>query len=405
MNSDRTILHVDMDAFYASVEQRDRPELRGQPVIVGGDPKSRGVVAAASYEARKFGVHSAMPCSQAYRLCPRGQFIKPRIAHYAEVGERVREIMQRFTPLVEPLSLDEAFLDVTGSHQLFGTGEFIGRKIKSLIREELDLVASVGVASNKFLAKIASDLEKPDGFTVVPANGIDDFLAPLPIRRLWGIGRKAEASLLKQGIETIGQLRELPMAGLREIFGDRGGEHLFALARGQDSREVVPDHKAISISHETTFATDIDDPTTLLAVLLELTEQVSRRLRRQRAGGVQLKIRYSDFRTITRSQKLHEPTNNSRTLWETVKQMFEERLPEYPLDVRLIGMGATNLRRGTQVQKSLFGDEEALKSQDLDNVRDAIINRYGNSAVFPASSLEHPSSPMPPAPRSGEKGH
>jgi DNA polymerase-4 len=306
------------------------------------------------------------------------------------VGERVREIMQRFTPLVEPLSLDEAFLDVTGSLQLFGSGESIGRKIKSLIREELDLVASVGVAANKFLAKIASDLEKPDGFTVVHPNGVDDFLSPLPIRRLWGIGRKAEARLLKLGVTTIGQLRAVPLSGLTELFGDRGGTHLFALTRGQDSREVIPDHQAVSISHETTFATDIDDPTTLLAVLMELTEQVSRRLRRQqvRAGGVQLKVRYSDFRTITRAQKLHEPTNNSRILWEAVKQMFEERLPEYLLDVRLIGMGATNLRHGHQVQKTLFGDEEELKNQELDIVRDAIINRYGSSAVFPGSSLE-----------------
>lgn len=379
-----------MDAFYASVEQRDRPELRGRPVIVGGDPKSRGVVSAASYEAREFGVHSAMPCSQVFRLCPRGIFIAPRIAHYAEIGDRVREIMQRFTPLVEPLSLDEAFLDVTGSLKLFGSGEFIGRKIKSLIREELDLVASVGVATNKFLAKIASDLEKPDGFTIVPPEGVESFLAPLPIRRLWGIGRKAEARLLQLGMTTIGQLRNLPISKLKELFGDRGGEHLFELSRGQDTRQVVPDHEAVSISHETTFGTDIGDSTILLAVLLELTGQVSRRLRRQqvRAGGVQLKLRYSDFRTITRSQKLPEPTNNSRILWETVKLMFEARLPEIPLDVRLIGIGATKLHHGSRVQKSLFSDEAELKDQDLDRVRDAIIDRYGNSAVFPASSLE-----------------
>jgi DNA polymerase IV len=391
-----------MDAFYASIEQRDRPELRGLPVVVGGDPRGRGVVAAASYEARRHGVRSAMPCAQAHRLCPRAVFLRPRIADYSAVGEQAREIMQRFTPLVEPLSLDEAFLDVTGSRALFGSGETIGRKIKSLIREELDLVASVGVAENKFLAKIASDLDKPDGFTVVPPDGGEAFLAPLPVRRLWGIGRKAEAALSRLGISTIGELRGVELSQLRDLFGEQGGRHLHQLARGQDDREVIPDHQAISISHETTFPADINDPVTLLAVLRDLTEQVARRLRQQRAraGGVRLKVRYSDFRTITRSQKLAEPTDQSRRLWDAVSRLFEERLPgdETP-PIRLLGMGATSLIRDTRVQKSLFEDEESVRERQLDSVRDAIVERYGGGAVFPGSSLErHPENERNPPP-------
>jgi len=390
--SARSILHVDMDAFYASIEQRDRPELRNRPVIVGGTPSGRGVVAAASYEAREFGVHSAMPASQACRLCPQAVFVRPRMEVYAEAGQQVREILGRFTPLVEPLSLDEAFLDVTGSDKLHGPAVEIGGKIKRSIRAELNLVASVGVAPNKFLAKIASDLEKPDGFTVVDPDRIPDFLDPLPIRRLWGVGKTAEARLSAFGIETIGQLRQLPEQTLVETFGEKGGRHLARLCRGEDDRPVVPDHEAISISHETTFAHDLTDREVLRAVLQQLTDQVARRLRRQQARAVtiHLKIRYADFQTYTRSLSLPAATDSTRELWEGVRSLFEERLPDRPLEIRLLGMGVSHLHRGEQRQRLLFGDSTCDRDRQLDEARDAIAERFGSSSVRPASQIEQP---------------
>lgn len=391
-SSARSILHVDMDAFYASIEQRDRPELRKRPVVVGGTPSGRGVVAAASYEAREFGVHSAMPASRAARLCPQAVFVKPRMNVYAEVGSQVREILERYTPLVEPLSMDEAFLDVTGSRKLHGSAEEIGRKIKRSIADELNLVASVGVAPNKFLAKIASDLEKPDGFTVVDPERIPAFLAPLPIRRLWGVGRKAEARLSAFGIETIGQLRQLPEQTLVETFGENSGRHLARLCRGEDDRPVVPDHAAISISHETTFARDLSDREILRAVLQQLTDQVARRLRQQqaRAGTIQLKVRYADFQTYTRSLTLPEATDATRELWEGVRSLFEERLPDRPLEIRLLGMGVSHLNRGEPRQKLLFEDSDRARDRQLDEVRDAIAEKFGREGVRPASQIEKP---------------
>ena len=248
------ILHVDMDAFYASVEARDRPELAKRPVIVGGTAEGRGVVAAANYVARQFGVHSAMPCATAKRLCPHAVFLPSRIDYYGQVSGKIREIFCRFTPIVEPLSLDEAFLDVTGSRKLFGAAVDIGRKIKQVIGEEIRLVASVGVAPNKSLAKIASDLEKPNGFVVVQPNNIEAFLEPLPVERIWGIGRQGSQVLHRMGIRTIGQLRQLPLDWLENHFGNNA-QHFWQLARGIDDRAVVPDREAKSISHETTFAT------------------------------------------------------------------------------------------------------------------------------------------------------
>jgi DNA polymerase-4 len=390
--SDRSILHVDMDAFYASIEQRDRPELRNRPVIVGGTPSGRGVVAAASYEAREFGVHSAMPASRAHRLCSHAVFVKPRMNVYAEVGRQVREILGRFTPLIEPLSLDEAFLDVSGCYKLHGSAEHIGRTIKRSIREELHLVASVGVAPNKFLAKIASDLEKPDGFTVVDPDRIQEFLDPLPIRRLWGVGKKAEARLAAFGIDTIGQLRQLPEQTLVETFGEKAGRHLAKLCRGEDDRPVVPDHEAISISHETTFAQDLADREVLRAVLQQLTDQVARRLRRQRAraGTIQLKIRYADFQTYTRSLSLPSPTDSTRELWEGARSLFEDRLPDRPLEIRLLGMGVSHLQRGDRRQKLLFDNSSRERDRQLDEARDAIAEKFGSSSVRPASQIEQP---------------
>ena len=266
------IIHADMDAFYASVEERDQPELVGKPVIVGGSPEQRGVVSAASYVARRYGVHSAMPAVTAHRLCPHGIFLPPRISYYAEISSQIRDIFERFTPLVEPLSLDEAFLDVTGSERLFGPAPEIGRKIKQAIREELRLVASVGVAPNKFLAKIASDLKKPDALVVVEPEQVQEFLAPLPVERLWGVGKKGSKVFERLGIRTIGQLRQWPLESLQTHFGS-SGEYLWQLAHGIDDRPVVPEREAKSISHETTFAQDIAELEVLRAWLVDLTEQ------------------------------------------------------------------------------------------------------------------------------------
>lgn len=384
-----------MDAFYAAIEQRDQPELRGRPVIVGGTPEGRGVVSTASYEARVFGVHSAMPAGTARRLCPQGVFLRPRMDVYAAVGAQVRDILQRFTPLVEPLSLDEAFLDVTGSERLFGSGEEIGRRIKREIASELGLVASVGVAPNKFLAKIASDLEKPDGFTMVPPDRVAEFLEPLPIRRLWGVGKVAEAKLKSVGIETVGRLARLGERVLIDLFGANGGAHLYELAQGRDERDVIPDHRAVSISHETTFAVELHERRVLLAVLQQLTDQVARRLRRMgvRARTVQLKIRYSDFQTYTRSQTLPEATNSTRAFWRGVRELFATKLPARPLDVRLIGVGLSQFDRGNAAQGKLFSTVEDEREQSLDAARDRIANRFGSGALRPGTFLEGPSDP------------
>lgn len=386
----RMILHVDMDAFYASVEERDRPELKGKPVIVGGTPSQRGVVAAASYEARKFGVHSAMPSATAYRLCPQAIVLPCRLDYYAEVSHQIRDIFHRFTPLVEPLSLDEAFLDVTGSEGLFGPSESIGRQIKEAIRHEVNLIASVGVAPNKFLAKIASDLNKPDGFTVVHPQAIQEFLDPLPVERLWGVGRQTSKVFHGLGVRTIGQLRLLSPAVLKGQFGSQG-EHLWNLAHGLDSRPVVPDREAKSISHETTFVQDIDDPEILRAWLLELTEQVARRLRRHELRGhtVEIKVRFADFRTITRSRKLPVPSSGTQELWETANELLSARLPADRLPVRLLGMGVSDIDRSGIRQGQLFDEDVRGRHDRLDAIGDELRERFGSEALRRGSALEH----------------
>ena len=311
------ILHVDMDAFYASVEVRDRPELRGRPVVVGGTPEGRGVVAAASYEAREFGVHSAMSAARAKRLCPQAVFLPPRMDHYAGVSRQLQDVFHHFTPLVEPLSLDEAFLDVTDSERLFGTSVEIGRRIKQEVSEQLRLVASVGVAPNKFLAKVASDLKKPDGFVVVPSDGIEEFLDPLPIRRLWGVGKVTAEKLSVMGVHTIGDVRGLSEETLGQHFG-KHGRHLWELSRGIDDRRVVPDREAKSVSHETTFAEDVSDVEVLHAWGVELSEQVARRLRRHGPARANRAIegplqRFSDNHPLHDLARCHQ--RHSGDLW------------------------------------------------------------------------------------------
>lgn len=384
------ILHVDMDAFYASVEERDRPELKGQPVIVGGTPEGRGVVAAANYEARKYGVHSAMPATRAMRLCAHAVFLPSRLDYYADVSRQIRDIFYHFTPLVEPLSLDEAFLDAAGSESLFGSSVEIGRQIKQRISANLNLVASVGVAPNKFLAKVASDLEKPDGFVVVEPDRVQQFLDPLEVGRLWGVGRVTGDVLKRLGVRTIRDVRSLSLETLRHHFGDHG-QHLSDLSRGIDERRVVPDREAKSISHETTFAEDIDDLEVLRAWALELTEQVSRRLRRQRLLGrtVQLKVRFSDFRTITRSITLSRGTCVTQEIWQTIDQMLTTRLPLAHLPIRLIGVGVSGFGNTMHTQRTFFDDSDHIAQTDLDEASDQIRAKFGTASIGRASGLLH----------------
>lgn len=387
------ILHVDMDAFYASVEEREFPALRGKPLIVGGSAGGRGVVAAANYAARKFGVHSAMPTSQAIRLCPHVKIIRPRMDFYAGISRAIREIFHRYTPEVEPLSLDEAFLNVAGSEKLFGSAEKIGRMIQHDIATELNLVASVGVAPNKFLAKLASDLEKPNGFTVIPANRIHEILDPLSVSRIWGVGHVTLKRFERYGITTFGQLRKLTVEQAKQLFGS-SGEHFWQLCQGIDGRNVVPDREAKAVSHETTFSNDITDLETLEAWLLELTEQVGRRLRRLERKGrtVTIKVRFSDFHTITRSRTLPDVSNSTERLWQTAVDLLRTELPQRDLVVRLLGMGVSQLdqvhsRQAKQL--SLFEDESDVRSQQLDATTDLIRASFGAASLRRGSSVKH----------------
>jgi DNA polymerase IV len=382
------ILHADMDAFYASVEERDRPELVGKPVIIGGTPEQRGVVSAANYVARRFGVHSAMPAVTARRLCPQGVFLPPRIGYYVEVSAQIREIFERFTPLVEPLSLDEAFLDVTGSEHLFGPAIKIAKQLKEAVRREIRLVVSVGVAPNKFLAKIASDLKKPDALVVVEPEKVQEFLDPLPVGRLWGVGKRSNAIFQRMGIATIGQLRRYPADVLKSRFGS-SGEHLWRLAHGLDDRQVSPERDAKSISHETTFERDIDDLEVLRAWMLELAEQVGWRLRKYQLRGrtVHLKVRFADFSLITRSQTLVQPTDITQELWQVGEEMLTRRLPAEHLPVRLLGLGVSGLDDPDVVQGMLFDQEERERHARLDAVRDEVKERFGTGAIRRGSSL------------------
>ena len=385
------ILHVDMDAFYASVEELDDPGLVGQPVVVGGTPDGRGVVAAANYAARHYGIHSAMPAARARRLCPHAVFIRSRMDRYVEVSVELRGIFARYTPLVEPLSLDEAFLDVTSSLRLFGDGQAIARRIKEEIRDELGLVASVGVAPNKFLAKLASDLDKPDGLVVVPTDAIEAFLEPLPVSRLWGVGKVSNRDLAAMGVHTIGDLRRLPEDLLVSRFA-RTAAHLLRLARGIDDRRVVPDRDAKSISHETTFAIDIDDAEVLRSWLLELTEQVATRLRRQGLRGrtVLIKVRYADFHTVTRSESLDAPSNVTRELYLTAVRLLQAQLARSPQPVRLLGMGASVVTGEELEQGQLFEAEAREQQRRIDTVVDSIKSRFGHRALRRGGGARRP---------------
>jgi DNA polymerase-4 len=385
---DRAIIHVDMDAFYASVECLDNPGLAGLPVIVGG-LGPRGVVSTANYAAREFGVHSAMPMSQARRLCPQARYVRPRMSRYREISAQIFAIFEEFTPLVEGLSLDEAFLDVTGSMRLFGDQERIARQIKERIRSRTGLTASVGIAHNKFLAKLASDADKPDGLVRVTRDDVRAFLDPMPIRRLWGIGKQTEPRLKARGILTVGQLRRADVSVLRPILGNRS-EHFQRLARGEDQREVEPVRPDKSISHEVTFDSDLLDRTELLSELLRQSENVAARLRRQEmmARTVVVKIRDSRFQTVTRSRSLHACSNSTRTLYRMARSLFEGwRGKHLTTPVRLLGMGVSGLET-LQVDENARGDQlDSRVETSLDAVFDRINRRYGDAKIVHGLAL------------------
>lgn len=372
---ERTILHVDMDAFYASVEQRDNPELQGQPVIVGGT-RNRGVVAAASYEVRRFGVHSAMPTKEALRRCPNAICVRPRMSHYKAVSQQVFEIFHSFTPVVEGLSLDEAFLDVSKTLRLMGDGVTIAKKVKNKIRDETGLTASVGVGPNKLVAKIASDLEKPDGLVYVPHDRINEILDPLPANSLWGVGKTTAAALKRQDIHTMGELRQASDTVLRPIFG-RFAQSMRNRAAGIDQREVTPGRTDKSISHEETFEQDTRDRAWLTARLMQLTEATCARLRKKNlaAGVVTLKIRDSRFVTQTRQQSFHPAGNDTQLIYSLAAKLLNRWLDENPESrLRLLGVGVTGLAKASQL--SLFDGD-----QGVDETVDRITRRYGKGTL------------------------
>jgi len=395
------IIHADMDAFFASVEIREQPALRDKPVVVGGRAESRGVVAAASYAARQYGIRSAMPTATALKRCP-GLIVLPgRMALYSEVSRQIQGIFARYTPLIEPLSLDEAFLDVNASTALFGSAPQIAHEIKQAVLDELRLVVSMGVAPNKFVAKIASDVQKPDGFVVVEAADVQQFLDPLPVSRLWGVGKVTEKKLHARHIHSIADLRRAPETFIRQHFGQYG-EQLRQLARGHDPRVVVAEHDAKSISHETTFAQDISDAEVLRSVLSSLTEQVAWRMRRQNVQGrtVQLKLRFDNFHTITRARSLSAATHHTRDLWHTALQLLDREIAGGLPPIRLIGMGVGGFDTDkTHEQLGLFDaphrDEENVNTahngaESIDKITDDINRRFGSKQLSRARGLRRP---------------
>ncbi len=382
MKSSSQIIHVDMDAFFASVEILDNPDLTGKPVIVGGSPEKRGVVAAASYEARKFGIHSAMPTSLAMKLCPKAILLPGRMKRYVELSHQIREIFYRYTPQIEPISLDEAFLDISGSIQLFGPAKTIGQEIKSQIKEELGLIASVGIAPNKFLAKLASDLEKPDGFVIITEENKQNILDPLDISRIWGIGKVTEKALKSIGIITIEELRKTDPIELQDILGNSTG-HILALAKGIDDREAESVHVSKSMSSEHTFATNVKDKNVLLNVLFNQVDEVAQRLRKEKleAKAITLKLRYGNFRTVTRSNTLDKATNTTKILWEEAKEIFLKWRKISGGALRLLGFGASGLVDEGSGQKELFTNPEDKRRKKVDEVFDKIKEKYGDDSV------------------------
>jgi DNA polymerase-4 len=379
------ILHVDMDAFYASVEVQKDPALRGRPVVVG-NPGPRGVVMSASYEARGFGVHSAMPSARARRLCPNAVFVPPDFTSYRAYATRLREILLSFSPAVEPLSLDEAFLDAGGATTLFGPPPEIARLIRGRVFEELSLVCSVGAAANKLLAKLASAQAKPDGVVVVPAAEASAFLHPLPVAALWGVGDKTHEVLERLGVRTVGELAELPLRVLERALGEGPARHLHDLAAGRDERAVVPYEPPKQVSHEETFDQDLDAPERINRELLRLSFRVASRLRNEgyRARTVVLKARLASFTTLTRSRTLPDPTDTGATIYRTVAELYAH-IPGDRKRIRLLGVAGSGLASSGAEQLALV---RAGRWEDAERALDRIEARFGPGAAFPAALLD-----------------
>lgn len=380
--SHRTILHADMDAFYAAVEQRDRPELHGQPVIVAGLGR-RGVVSTASYEARKFGVHSAMPTARARELCPHGNYVRGRMEVYVGVSKEIRAVFETFTPLIEPISLDEAFLDVTGSLGLFGDGRSIAEQLRAEVLQRTELTISVGVATSKYVAKVASDVNKPDGLTHVPPGIEAAFLAALPIARLWGAGPRTQKRLTDLGYHRIGDMQRLDLAATVKLMGENLGEHYYQLCRGIDERPVEPDREIKSISHEETFERDLTSRQDCHAVLLDQSERVGRRLRKQGLRGqvVRLKLRDPDFTTCSRQRKFPQATDDDLTIYREARALFDAARADMT-PVRLLGVAVADLRgRDAPAQGGLFDRQLDQKSDQLNAAMDRIRDRFGEGSI------------------------
>jgi DNA polymerase-4 len=390
--SARAIVHVDMDAFYASIEQRDRPELRGRPVVVGADPRGRGVVSAASYEARPFGVRSAMPIGRAARLCPHAAFLPVDMDKYQRVSRQVMQILADFSPLVEPVSVDEAFVDLTGTVSLFGEPLDAARLIKRRIHDETGLTASAGLAPNKFLAKVASDLEKPDGLVVVRPGAEREFLAPLAVERIWGVGKVMAQELADMGIHTVAQLQAVPSGVLTQRFGSHG-QVLHELAFGRDERPVAPWTAPKSMGAEHTFDVDTTDVDRLRAVLRQQAERVARELRESAlaAACVALKLRFTDFRTLTR-RHTGDPTQDGLEIYRRADRLFSRETLAQP--IRLIGVSTSAFTPAGQGQLALL-DPAALRRERLSRALDAITERHGERAVVPAELLRREFEPRP----------
>jgi DNA polymerase IV len=379
------ILHVDMDAFYASVEVLKDPSLRGKPVVVGS-PGPRGVVMSASYESRRWGVHSAMPSARARRLCPEAVFVPPDFTSYQAYATRLREVLLSFTPHVEPLSLDEAFLDVSGATMLFGPQGEIAGEIRGRIREELLLVASIGVAPNKLLAKLASAAAKPDGVVVVPAGGVRAFLHPLPVSALWGVGERTHELLERLGVRTVGELDEVPLRVLERTLGEGQARHLHGLARGLDDRPVVPYEAPKQVSHEETFHHDLDREDAVMRELLRLAFRVAARLRKEgyRARTVTLKVRLASFTTLSRSRTLADPTDAGAELYRVVSELYRA-IPGGRRRIRLLGVAGTGLVSSGADQLALVREG---RWEDAERALDRIELRFGEGAAFPAALLD-----------------
>ncbi|MBU1122238.1 MAG: DNA polymerase IV [Candidatus Omnitrophota bacterium] len=387
MSSERYIVHVDMDAFFAAVEQRDNPNLCGKPVVIGADPKGgsgRGVVSTCSYEARKFGIRSAMPISVAYRKCPHAVYLPPDMNKYLYVSREIFNILYGFTPWIEPISIDEAFLDITGSVHLFGTAPEIGLLIKSKIKKETGLTASVGLAPIMMAAKIASDLEKPDGFVVVTAKDLLNFLWPLDVSKIWGLGNKSVALLRSLGVNTIGDLARSPQEHIFQFLGNMG-LRFWQLSNGIDDRSVSPLQKSKSISHELTFEEDVSSKEKIESSLMVLCEKVSGRMRQAgvKAKTIGLKIRLDDFKTYTRAITLSRPTNFVSIIFKIISELFNE-FDTRNKRVRLIGVKGCNFS-GNCFQRTLFYDKIDEKQNQIHNAIDKIKNKFGQDSICRAS--------------------